>query len=347
MAEVKLYSRPSKDGEKIYAEYYDHVGKRVRKSLNLPSTKVNMAYARKHIVPEIERKIKYGIEARKYKLSEFTCSVIAQAKEEKKRSTWVTYQYAVNKFNKIMGDVNVEDVTIIDIEKYVKALKVAGLESASISLYLSPISQAFNDAIRMGIIVQNPVTLARRPKVQNKEYKVFNLVQIKTLLDRSEGELKTYLHFALFIGARPNEIIGLKWKDVGDARIHIERTKVQRLYENSPKNGKDRYIGIMKPLRDHLSTIERGGKDDYIFTRTYEEIRVSYLKLLKLLGYEKRVLHTLRHTFTSLLYQARENQTMIKDFLGHGSMEMINKKYAHHMEDEFDLKRTESIFASN
>lgn len=347
MAEVKLYSRLSKDGEKIYAEFYENSGKRVRKSLNLLNTKANMAYARKHIVPEIERKIKYGIEARKYKLSEFTHPIIQRAKEEKKRNTWITYQYAIKKFNKIMGDVYIEDLTIIDIEKYIKALKEDGLSSASISLYLSPISQAFIDAIRMGIILQNPVAFARKPKIVNKEYKVFNLIQIKTLLDKAHGELKTYLHFALFTGARPNEIIGLKWGDVNEEKVLIKRTISQRIYENTPKSGKERYVSTMRPLKDFLNTIARGESNDYIFSSTYEEIRVAYHALISSVGYEKRVLHTLRHTFTSLLYQARENPTMIKDFLGHGSMEMINKKYAHYLADEFDLIQTERMFASS
>jgi hypothetical protein len=84
MAEVKLYSRLSKDGEKIYAEFYDCHGKRVRKSLNLMATKANMAYAQKHIVPEIERKIMFGVEFREYMLSEFTSMVLKFEKRNAK-----------------------------------------------------------------------------------------------------------------------------------------------------------------------------------------------------------------------------------------------------------------------
>lgn len=346
MSEIKLYSRSSKDGAKLYIEYYDNSHRRVRKSLNLLDTKSNVAYVKRTIIPEIERKINYGLEARKYKLSEFTNSVLDFAKEESKLNTFKTYSFAIKKFFDIMGDVYVEDITIMGVEKYIQILKKNGLSTATINLYISPISQAFNDAIRMGIILQNPVTFAKKPKVRNKQYQVFNLLQVKTLLDLSEGALKKYLYFAFFLGARPNEILALRWKHIGDTKIKIEKTKVSgsRGVENSPKGGNVRRISILKPLKDYLSSLPCYNKNDYVFDVSYDYIKDAYYDLLVSLGYEKRVLHTIRHTFTSLLYQAKENPTMIKEFLGHSSMAMINKIYAHYTEDENDLSRTESFF---
>lgn len=342
MEEVKLYCRHSAKGDKLYVEYYSR-GVRKRESLNLSYTKANVAYATKNIVPEIERKIRYGIDNRKYKISEFLSDVLEVAREERKKNTFETYLYGVNKFKKFIGDINVEDITIKDIEKYIKTLKESGMSSATIVVYLSPIHQAFDDAIRLGVITQNPVAFARKPQVKNKEFKVFNVIQAKTLLDKAEGELKTFLHIALFTGARAGEILALRWKDIAESKISIEKTKVKN-HENSPKNGKPRKVPIMKPLGDYLSQVQRGGKDEFVVKCSYVVAKRNFYALLESLGYEKRVLHTLRHTFASLLYMARENPSMIRDFLGHSSMDMLNRKYAHHIEDEFDLKRTEELF---
>lgn len=337
---VKLCSRKCKAGNMLFAEYY-RGRERVRKSLNLLESKVNIAYVNKIIIPEIERKLKYGLEDREYKLSEFTSMVLSATKEDKKISTYKTYQYAVSKFFSIMGDKSV-DLRVGDIDRYIGILKKQGISSATIVVYLAPISLAFNEAIRLDIINKNPVTLSKRPPIKNKEVKVFNILQMQNLLNNAQGLLKLYLHFAFFTGARPNEIMALRWSDISDDCIHIQRTRVGKI-ENSPKSGKDRKIMMLKPVKDFISSYDK--KNDAVFNFSYSAMSNHFRNLVSSLGYERRTLHSIRHTFTSLLFKARENPVLIQHFLGHASLDMINKVYSHYIEDKNDYFRVEKALS--
>lgn len=345
--EVKLYSRPNKDGKKVlYVDYTEESGRRVRKSLNLQESKANIAYVKRNIIPEIERKIKYGVEFREYKMSEFTDIVLKKAKENKKINTFVTYEKAVNKFYSIMGDVNIEKIFVKNIENYVNSLKKEGLSSATINLYLVPIKMAFKEAMRLEIIDKNPVPLADKPIVKNKEKKVFNLLQMHKILEKAEGELKTFLYFAFFTGARPGEIVALRWSDISNNMIFINRTSIQNgKMENLPKGGKKRSFDLLKPLGDYLSTLDK--KRDKIFSYKYEAYARSFSRFLVKEGFERNTLHSTRHTFTSLLMKSREDPTLIQYFLGHSSLNMINKVYAHYIHDENDAKRLGNMLAQS
>lgn len=345
--EVKLYSRPNKDGKKVlYVDYTEESGRRVRRSLNLQESKANIAYVKRNIIPEIERKIKYGIEFREYKMSEFTDIVLKKAKENKKINTFVTYEKAVNKFYSIMGDVNIEKIFVKNIENYVNSLKREGLSSATINLYLVPIKMAFKEAMRLEIIDKNPVPLADKPIVKNKEKKVFNLIQMHQILEKAEGELKTFLYFAFFTGARPGEIVALRWSDISNNMIFINRTSIQNgKMENLPKGGKKRSFDLLKPLGDYLSTLDK--KRDKIFSYKYEAYARSFSRFLVNKGFERNTLHSTRHTFTSLLMKSREDPTLIQYFLGHSSLNMINKVYAHYIHDENDAKRLGNMLAQS
>ncbi|WP_067177054.1 tyrosine-type recombinase/integrase [Sulfurospirillum sp. UCH001] len=339
---IKVCTRKSKDGNRLYVEYYEG-GERVRKSLNLLETKANIAYVNRNIIPEIERKLKYGLRFDDYKISEFTCKVLEQTKKKRKLNTYETYESAIRKFFSIMGDVSVNKLRTKDIDRYVELLEKQGMSSATITMYLAPISLACKEAIRIDVIDKNPVTYALKPPVKNKEKKVFNLMQMHNLLNNAEGELKTFLYFAFFTGARPNEVLALRWEDIKEECINIRRTRVQRKQENLPKGGKERQITLLKPLKDFISKIEN--KNGKVFKSSYSRISYHFYRLQKEVGYERRVMHTIRHTFASLLLQARENPTLIQYFLGHASLKMLNNVYAHYIEDEKDTERIEKIFA--
>lgn len=337
---MKLYER----GDKLYVEY-SMDGKRIRKSLNLKSTQSNKLYAYREIIPEIERKIKYDLNLDGYKLSEFTDIVLEDVKQNKKLNTYLLYQHAVKEFFKIMGDVNIGDVRTIDIDRYVRKLIEKGKSSSTITTYLAPIRSAFKEAIRLDIIIKNPVIYVKKPSVKHKKKKPFNMLQMKTLIDKSDGELKIYLFIAFFTGARPNEIISLKWEDITDKHISINKTFVRRNIINKPKNGKTRNIPILKPLKKFLSSLKRGKDHEFVFIARYDNIFHKFKKLLEEVGYQAASLHVTRHTFTSIMLQSRQNPTMIQYFLGHSSLDMINTVYAHYIEDDNELETIGNILS--
>jgi len=343
--EVKLYPRPSKGGKDVIYIEFKVNGKRTRKSTNLEYNKGNVAYVYRNIIPKIEEKIKYGLDVREYKLSEFTKAVLAKAKENKKSNTHMSYEQGLNKFFSLMGDIDVEKVNVRFIEEYIDKMKKQGLSSATINLYLVPLKLALKEAMRLEVISKNPVALAEKPTIRNKEKKAFNLINMHKLLDKSQGELKTFLYFAFFTGARPGEVVALRWSDIVKDRINIDRTAIQNREDNLPKSGKKRTIALLKPLKDYIKTVERKG--DAIFSKTYATYAQHFSDFVVSLGMERTTLHTTRHTFASLLLKSREDPTLIQYFLGHSSINTLNKTYAHYIEDDRDTSRISDFLAQS
>jgi len=344
MTRVKLSSRQSKAGKMLYAEYTMN-GKRVRKSLSLIDTKANVAYAHRKLIPEIEDMIERGYEDRKYMLSEFTDKVLKEAEKTLKMGTYRTYSIGVNLFFKLFGDKEVKKVKVVDIDKFIEVLDGEGYSSSAINTYLAPISKAFREAIRVEVTDKNPVQYTKRPKVVNKVKKPFSLMQMKRILDNAEGELKKFLYFAFFTGARPREILALQGKDVSEKAINIDKTYNSYGVINLPKSGKARKIPLLNPLREFIEEYVTLTYNERVIDASYFVVSSHFKKLVKSLGYEDATLHITRHTFTSLLLQAKESPTLAQHFLGHADLTMINKVYSHYIEDEQDVSRLSQILA--
>jgi len=340
---VKLYSRQSSKGKKLYVEYQEE-GKRVRKSLNLLDTKANVAYAHRNIIPQIERNLDRGIVDREYMLSEFTDMVLSEAKRDKKYDTYLVYRSCVNEFFKICKDKDVNNYRVRDIDDYISKLRETRA-SGTVKLYLIPIRLAFNEAIRTEVLDKNPVTYAKKPPVKHKKKKPFTLLQMKRLLDEAEGELKTFLHIAFYTGARPSEVLALRGRNILKDKILIEFSLTRRREDVVPKSGNMRKIPLLEPLKTYLDSIEIK-HSERILSLSHWAMRKRFKELLEKVGYEKTTLHNTRHTFTSLLMKANENPTLIQHFLGHSDLTMINRVYAHYIEDENDADRINLMFNS-
>ncbi|MGD9733191.1 MAG: tyrosine-type recombinase/integrase [Desulfamplus sp.] len=149
-------------------------------------------------------------------------------------------------------------------------------------------------------------------------------------------------------GMRIGEVTALQWDDIDfDKRfIHVQRT-FSRGKLGTPKNGKDRMVDMSKQLSKVLAdlkvqrnneAIEKGWKNfpKWLFVNqigSYLDIhnwrsRVFY-KVLEKAGFKKIRIHDLRHTYASLLIEAGESLTYIRDQLGHHSISFTVDIYGH------------------
>ncbi|MBE3610537.1 tyrosine-type recombinase/integrase [Campylobacter californiensis] len=322
-------------GEFLYLEYVKD-GKRIRKSTKLKNTKSNIAYIYRNIIPELERKLEHGVDISEYKLSYFTDKILAKTKENLKAATYRTYEVGVKNFFEIVGDKPIDKYSVMDIEKFIDRIKGA---SAS-RVYLAPISLAFNLALKHEIIPRNPCLYADKPKLNPKPKEPFTMEQVHKILEASDGELKRFLYFAFYTGARAGEILGLTWGDISNAKISIKRTKLSFGGFNSPKNGKERSVYLLAPLREYLATQKRGGKDAELFVTTQQNIRKLFINLLKRLGLKPQGLHVTRHTYASLLMSANIKPVLVQEMLGHSSLTMTSH-YVRFLEQKNDALELE------
>lgn len=325
----------------LYAHYYEG-GKLCRKSLKLKATKPNIAYAQKQIIPNLQADLAKG----KRLFVETSVSVLfdkVMSRGSRSRSTVRVYEIAFNHFLSYFGDRDVSFFGVLDIDNYIAHLNSI-LSGASFRPYLAPISLVFNEAIRLDLIYKNPVAYAIRPKVEYKERKVYTTMQMWQLLDNARGSLRVFLYIAFLTGMRAGEILALDWSDIDFNKkvITISKSRGQYGFGNT-KSGKTRRIPMVNKLYEFLFPM----RSDYglLIKLHYATIKLQMRTLCQKLDFFFEGLHNTRHTFASLMIQARENPLLVKEFLGHSDLAMINKVYAHYIQDNDDCAKFSALLA--
>lgn len=231
-----------------------------------------------------------------------------------------------------LGDRDVDTYTISEIEKF-----VSELAPKTARTYLAPVSLAFSLAVKYDIIPRNPCSFVDMPKIKQKERMAFDKDSVKSLLAHAKGELKTFLYFAFYTGARANEILALRWDDISEYDILISKTCARGVI-NSPKNGKPRRVILLEPLKDYLDTLSKNG--DLVFKSDYLSISRFFTMLQIELGLKPQGLHITRHTYASLLINANVKPTLAQEMLGHSSLLMTNL-YTHYLQNKSDKSELE------
>lgn len=312
---MKLY----KKNDKIYVDYLLGA-KRIRKSLKLEWNKTNLNYVRSEIIPKL---LKQTGESKRFLLSEALDEIIEQAKTYYKRNT-ISNQYICYKMIfRYLIDKEISKYTIRDIENFAVTMYRAGMSSGYIRNCLSLLKRGFDIGIKVNVISFNPVFKIQIPKRIRIERYVYSKEEVRLLLDSAQGELQTILYIAVYTGARIGEILALTKEDIKKEYITISKTiSANKKFIGSTKNGLVREVYIVPELRGKLQNFKR-------FTHSYHRVVADFKKLCNRLNLPYTGLHSLRHTYASLLLNDKVNPLVIKQLLGHADMTMLNKVYGH------------------
>jgi len=324
----------------LYAHYYEG-DKLIKRSLKLKATKPNIAFATRQIIPNLQVKLAKGEKLfQEIKISVFFDKILKRY-ELTSPSTYASYSRGLRNFLNYFGDVDITKISVLDIDGYIEHLHKT-ISGKTIRLYLAPLSLSFNEAIRLDIIQKNPVRYAIKPKIETVERRAYTIIQMWRLLDSANGRLKTFLYFGFLSGMRAGEILGLNWSDIDLEKNTINVSKsLGQFGMGKTKSRKDRRIPLIKKLSDYLQTCDN--RNGFVIGCTRATITADFKKLCNALGFFYEGTHNLRHTFASLMLQARENPLLVKEFLGHANLSMINTVYAHYIQDMDDCSKFGAI----
>lgn len=150
-------------------------------------------------------------------------------------------------------------------------------------------------------------------KENNQRTRYLSQEEIQKLLDASPEHLKNIIICALNTGMRRSEIFGLKWDQVRNGFIYLQKTKT-----NEP-----RQIPINDTLAELFERLKRenpGSKHVFIYKskkpdkaiktvslvvnndKSLNNVKNSFATALKNSGIDHCTLHDLRHTFASHLF---------------------------------------------
>lgn len=364
------------------SEGYDNTGKKLYKSMTWrPDPKLTPKQIEKElnkVTVQFEERVKSGLESNnpRLTLAEFVPQYLAIKKGVLAPYTYDKY---AKTFDRLiipqLGHLRLSDIKPIHIQNFIKKLsececvyvfkngekkKQNKTPSAStIKRYLAIVQSLLNQAVKLGIIPNNPAKAEKLtiPKAVTPKVEIFTKQEAAEMLEYLEQEPLQYqvlVQLAIMTGARKGELVALKFSDIDyeTGRITIERAAIKLTGEpieiKPPKDFEVRSVTVPKYLIEIIEQLraekaleaEKFGdqwiEGDWIFTQWNGEIMNPmtptkwFKKFLEKNGLKHRKFHSLRHTSATLLLYGGASIKQVQGRLGHGDIETTNK-YLHYI----------------
>lgn len=265
--------------------------------------------------------------------------------------------YSVNIRNHILpyiGNVPIKSLSRNDITKLYNTLLAKGLSPTSVKYVHHVLSKALNDALASDLIAKNPCLYASVPKQQRYRAVVLNNEQSQRLLQTaSTTDIYLELLFAMCLGLRRGEVLGLKFSDFDfyTGTVHIQRqiTVTDDGCEFGISTLKteesDRVLYVPAHLLDIVKARQKECKEDKIrhgkqynnlgfvccdefgnYKNPYTLYR-KYKRLLEECDLPDIRFHDLRHTYATQMIENNVPLTSVSHMLGHSSISITADVY--------------------
>ena len=279
------------------------------------------------------------------------------AKIKVRPSSHQTYKgYIENHIKPNIGDIPLEKLTTLDLQRLYKTLLARGrvdrLESKGQPRGLSPktvrnIHQILSSALKLAqeqrIILTNPAEGCALPKVEHREMKTLPVEQLQSFLREAKdsGVFELY-YLELATGLRRGELLGLKWEDIdlehGDLRVRRQIARINGRVVEAPLKTKNAYRTL--PLAEDTISIlkeqkKKVGNSPWVFPSATggpispDSVLHMLHRVLKRAGLPQVRFHDLRHTFATLALQNGVDIKTVSGMLGHFSAGFTLDTYAH------------------
>jgi integrase len=284
-----------------------------------------------------------------------------------KPTTLGGYRQAVSRLKRMIGDVKLQELRPLTVERAYQQLLSSGLAAKTVRNTHTVLRRALADAERLDLVVRNAAAAARPPSVRRKEQETWTPEELSRFL-ASVADHRLFAAFVLSAttGMRRGELMGLRWRDVDlDAgRLSIVSTITTvngRAVESSTKTNKSRRrisldAGTIEVLRAHQdrqsAEREHAGKSwtasGLVFTRedgtALHPDRFSHLfvRLSRKAGLPPIRLHDLRHTYATLALEAGVHPKIVSERLGHATTGITLDLYSH-VAPSMDQQAAETI----
>ena len=316
---------------------------------------------------EVKEKLKQAIEetqaldvtkAGKYTVGEWM-EVWFQdyAKIKVRPSSHQTYQgYIQNHIRPNIGDIPLEKLTSLDLQKFYKKLLTTGrvdrLEAKRQPKGLSAktvrnIHQILSSGLKLAqeqrLILTNPAEGCALPRVEHQEMKTLTTVQLASFFrEAREGGVFELYYLELATGLRRGELLGLKWEDIdlerGDLRVRRQVSRINGEVVEAPLKTKNAYRTL--PLAEDTVSVlkeqrKKVGNSPWVFPSpnggpiSPDSVLHMLHRVLKRAGLPKVRFHDLRHTFATLVLQNGVDVKTVSGMLGHFSAGFTLDTYAH------------------
>lgn len=263
-----------------------------------------------------------------------------------------------------------QELTRADLQTYLDEMASdgrkdgrGGLSARSIRLHKNILHQTLNEALKNGLISNNPCQLLDLPSVPRYEAHFYDEQQLQRLLQAAKDDpLYPLIQLAMIYGLRRSELLGLKWDSIDFVRktltirhtvskvtkaVAKDKTKTASSYRSFPLTEEAAQIFQQAKAEETQNRRLMGTayqENDYVFKwsdgRPFPPDYVThhFSRLLKNHDLPHIRFHELRHSCASLLLNRGFTLKDVQEWMGHSDISVTANIYGH-----LDIARKQSI----
>lgn len=276
-----------------------------------------------------------------------------------------------------LGGLKLEAVTRDHVQMLINKLyKKHNLSYSSVKKVYVALNSCYNHALIDDIVLKNPCVgiVLPSPGDRTKQVAALAIDEIERLKDEiaktdDNGELRYSYGYAFLLilntGLRMSEALSLRWDDVDfrGGTITVKKNCVimkkrdndgnrtggyRREIQNSTKtSSSNRIIPLNRSAEDALIVLKKGNATQYVIVNSKNNpvlpsnFERCFHTILKNAGIPKYGIHSLRHTFASLLFSKGVEVKIVSQLLGHSTVKITYDTYVHLFEN--DLKKVTNV----
>ena len=268
-----------------------------------------------------------------------------------------------------IGYMQIHNLTSADIQNLINLLSDKGYSYSSIKKAYNAISACFTLAYNRGEVQRNPalcISLPNQIKKEASDITFYNTEEIEliekyALKKYGNGKYKYengwYIILLLYTGLRIGEMLALKWDnvDMQNSTIRVsgnlkavknrdeKSDKSYKTIEQSPKTKSgNRFIPLADKAKEAIEYLsEHRHSDKYVVatkngkTISARNIDRTFRRIIENAGIDKPAgVHSLRHTFASMLFKHGVDVKTVSEILGHSDVTVTYNIYIHVIEEQ-------------
>lgn len=253
------------------------------------------------------------------------------------------YEIFKNQINEYLGEINLPDLNVMDIESFYKSLKKdRNLSNSSILKTHRYLKMMLDYAVKKGMLDKNPAHFADKPAPSKFQYTVWDADEINQNLEKlKDSFLINVIVLAVYTGARLGELLALTWDDVDLVNKEITLNKsiatIDRkiVLKRQKTNNSKRTIIIDEELEVRLRKMRARIDTNLVLHDLNGQywnpkyISKAFRSELKRYGVQSIRFHDIRHTHATMLQRVGVDPKIISERLGHSDVAFTMQTYTH------------------
>jgi len=316
-----------KTPHKVYwIEYYDHEKRRRRERVgpNKRAAELRLAEVKRELA---EGRVIRPLRQNLISFSDFWETLYWPWTRTLNRPGWLRRKEIIYRLylKPEFGNSPVSAITRVSVESFRQKRLQQGASPAEVNREIAVLRHALNYAVNLELLSSNPASRLGALKEKGEDaWQVLSKEEAARFLNALPDDVRPIFEFALATGLRMGNILNLRWKqvDLKQRRLTIPGAET--------KSGKP----LILPLSDWaVRTLQKQKRSsEYVFPnpggKPYSDLRKSFHKALEKAGLPRIRMHDLRHTFASWAIQAGVDFRILKELLGHSTLDMA-LRYTH------------------